>query len=189
MPLQKVPSCKRRELILAQLLRVKLTKYVLQPPVAVSADSTHLLFILQYGAQREILENIGCNIESSKREKYSGIAVFPGPSVVLKPDFVLSPSDYEQRFPFPTSVSITSRSTLVVRGSGVVIESLQLDGTLIIDYPDGKPLTVRDMVVQNAGWVRIADEESDNEIIKMRGYHIEKRAEESLTPPSACVIS
>jgi len=79
----------------------------------------------------------------------------------------------------------------VVRGSGVVIESLQLDGTLIIDYPDGKPLTIRDLVVENAGWVRVADEESDNEIIKMRGYRIEKRAEEVLTPSSLsnCVIS
>ena len=92
----------------------------------------------QYAAQRKIMNLIGCNVETAKEKEFSGIKVNPGPAIVLKPDFVTYPGEYEEKFPFPTSVSISARSTLIVRGSGVKIESLKLDGTLIVDYPDGE---------------------------------------------------
>jgi UDP-sugar pyrophosphorylase len=135
----------------------------------------------QYGAQRIVLRKIGVCIEDAPAQEYSGIKVSPGPSIVLKPDFVQFPGDYFDKFPFPSNVKISSRSTLIVRGSGVVIESLDLDGTYIIDYHDGEKVTIRDKVVRNAGWRRVRDEASDNEIIRMRGYHIERLEQEKLS--------
>lgn len=143
----------------------------------------------QYGAFRKIMNSIGCNVETAKQETYDGIKVYPGPAIVIKPDFACCPAEFEKKFPCPTSVNISARSTLFVRGSGVVIESLDLDGTLIIDYNDGKEVIVKNKVVQNAGWVRIRDETSKDEIIKMRGYYIEQREAERLDNRSVwCVI-
>lgn len=126
-----------------------------------------------YAALRKIMNSIGCNVETAKQETYSGISVYPGAAIVIKPDFACCPAEYEKKFPCPTAVSISARSTLFVRGSGVVIESLDLDGTLIIDFKDGEKVTIKDKVIKNAGWMRVRDEESTDEVIKMRGYRIE----------------
>jgi len=69
-----------------------------------------------------------------------------------------------------------------------VIESLDLDGALIIDYKDGQEVIIRNKVVKNSGWALVKDENSEDEIIKMRGYHIERYEEERMEP-SFCTIS
>jgi UDP-sugar pyrophosphorylase len=119
---------------------------------------------------------------------YNGIAVNPGPAIVFKPDFVCCPTEYSKVFPVPTSVKISARSTLVVRGSGVIIESLDLDGTLIIDYKGDEQVIIRKKKVQNAGWVRVKVDYSDNEIIKMRGYKIVRKDEERMEPSGCSVM-
>jgi UDP-sugar pyrophosphorylase len=132
----------------------------------------------QYAAQRKILRSIGCDITDAPEDEYSGIKVVPGPAIVLKPNFVKTLEDYKNKFPTPEKVKISARSTLVVRGKLVDIYSLDLDGTLIIDVPNDDCLEVRDLVVKNEGWVRVkmsSDEEAPNEIIKMRGYRIERK--------------
>ena len=124
------------------------------------------------------MHSIGCNVESAKKETYLGITVRPGPAIVIKPDFACCPGEYEKKFPLPTSVHISARSTLFVRGSGVIIESLDLDGALIIDHRGGEEVIIRDKVVRNDGWVRVRDETSADEVVKMRGYRIEQKEQE-----------
>lgn len=128
----------------------------------------------QYAAVRQIMTKIGCKIEEASEETYCGIKVVPGPAIVLKPNFVACPGDYGKRFPSPENVKISAKSTLIVRGD-VTIESLDLDGTLVIDVVDGKSLTISDEVVRNAGWVRVPDEDSSKEVIRMRGYHLDRK--------------
>jgi UDP-sugar pyrophosphorylase len=132
----------------------------------------------QYAAYRKILRSIGCIVEEANEETFAGITVVPGPAVVLEPSFVTFPGDYKFKFPSPQQVKISARSTLIVRGPDVVIESLDLDGALIIDGSNGNHLTVSGIVVKNAGWVRVADETSKDEVIQMRGYHLEKKETE-----------
>jgi len=148
-----------------------------------------LLTNKQYAAIRKILNAIGCNVETAQKETYLGITVYPGPAIVIKPDFACCPGEYEKKFPRPTAVNISARSTLFVRGSGVVIESLDLDGALIIDYKDGEEVIIRDKVVRNEGWVRVRDESSTDEIVKMRGYRIvQKESEVMKSSESWCTI-
>jgi hypothetical protein len=135
-----------------------------------------------------MMNNIGCNVETAKKETYNGIDVYPGASIVLKPDFVCCPAEYAAKFPFPNAVNISARSTLILRGSGVVIESLDLDGCLVIDYRNGEKVVITDKVVQNAGWVKVKDAKSKDEIIRMRGYHIERYAQEKMEGSSGCTI-
>jgi UDP-sugar pyrophosphorylase len=129
----------------------------------------------QYAAIRKIMSSIGCQIETAPERAFAGIKVTPGPAIVFHPGFVCCPGEYASKFPSPENIKISARSTLIVKGSGVVIKSLDLDGALVIDCADGKSLVVEDKVVKNNGWIMVDDESSTNEIIKMRGYHIDKK--------------
>jgi hypothetical protein len=129
----------------------------------------------QYAAVRKIMQSIGCQVTDAAEEVYSGITVVPGPAIVLKPSFVSCPAEYKTKFPSPSNIKISAKSSLVIKGSGVVIESLDLDGALIIECEEGATGIIKDFVVKNKGWVRVADESStSSEVIKMRGYHLEK---------------
>ena len=129
----------------------------------------------QYAAIRQMLRARGCKVEDAEPEVYKGIKVIPGPAIVLKPDVVCCPGEYNIKFPTPEKVKISKRSTLVVRGPGVIIESLDLDGTLIIDVERGEEAIVRDLVVKNDGWVKVHDGHSEDEVTRMRGYYLHRK--------------
>jgi UDP-sugar pyrophosphorylase len=148
---------------------VKLQEAGTHPATAATGEAD------QYGAVRKIMKSLGCHIEEAEPTTYSGIKVIPGPQIVLKPSFVCCPGEYRHKFPRPEYIRISPTSTLIVRGSGVVIESLKLDGCLVIDVDDGESIRIKGEVVKNEGWIRIRDENSKDEIIKMRGYRIERK--------------
>jgi UDP-sugar pyrophosphorylase len=129
----------------------------------------------QYAAQRIFLRCIGVKVEDAPSVVYSGIQVVPGPAIVLKPDFACCPGELKRKFPSPEKVNISSRSTLVVRGAGVTIESLELDGCLLVDVEKGESLVLKDVKVINAGWVQKAVKDSEDEVIQMRGFFIDRK--------------
>ena len=129
----------------------------------------------QYAAARIMMKAIGCQIEEAAPVTYNGITVVPGPAIVLKPDFACCPAEYTIKFPTPEKVKISSRSTLVVRGPGVTIESLELDGALIIDVDRGEEAIVRDLQVTNDGWVFVPVSKHDDEKIAMRGFELDRK--------------
>ena len=128
----------------------------------------------QHCAVRLFLRSVGCTVEEAAPATFGGITAVPGPEVVLKPSFVSCPSEYREKFLNPSSVKISARSSLVVEGSGVTVESLDLDGALVVKCEDGASGSIRDVVVKNKGWVKVADEDSSDEVIKMRGYTLNK---------------
>jgi len=132
----------------------------------------------QYAAQRIFLRSHGCQVTEADSCMYNGIEVAPGPAIVLKPDFVCCPGDLRTKFPSPENVMITSRSTLVVKGSGVVIESLQLDGCLVVDADPGEHITIKHKVVKNDGWVQVPVSDSETEVVRMRGFIIDRKETE-----------
>ncbi|GKY94867.1 hypothetical protein MPSEU_000451600 [Mayamaea pseudoterrestris] len=135
----------------------------------------------QLAAVRAMMRAAGCQVEDAPEEVYRGIKVVPGPTIVLKPSFVTAPAEYKVKFPSPEKVKISARSTLIVNGSGVTIEQLDLDGALVIECAPGKTLNVKqEDPIKNAGWVRVKDEESEDEIIKMRGYRLERKETERI---------
>jgi hypothetical protein len=128
----------------------------------------------QYAAFRTILRSIGCQVADAQPATFLDITIVPGPHIVLRPDFVCCPAECKTAFPTPEKVQISARSSLVVKGSGVVIESLYLDGALVIECEQGAIGVIRDLDVINAGWVLDPVASTPNEIIAMRGYKIAK---------------
>ena len=75
----------------------------------------------------------------------------------------------------PSAVNISGRSSLVVKGEGLTIESLDLDGALVIECEAGATGVIRNLVVRNKGWVKVpVDDSESSEVIKMRGYRMDK---------------
>jgi UDP-sugar pyrophosphorylase len=154
---------------------VKLQEQGTAPGTAASGEADQL------AAFRLMMRDVGCHVEDAPEESYLGIKVVPGAAIVLKPSFVSAPAEYKAKFPYPEKVRISARSTLVVDGSGVTIEQLDLDGALVLKCADGKSLTVnKSEPITNAGWVRVKDENSSDEIIKMRGYRLERLETETI---------
>ena len=129
----------------------------------------------QYAAARIMMRAAGVQIEDAEPVTYNGITVVPGPAIVLKPDFACCPAEYKIKFPSPDKVKISSRSTLVCRGPGITIESLELDGALIIDVDRGEKAIIRDLVVKNDGWVQVPVEHHVDERLEMRGFTINRK--------------
>jgi UDP-sugar pyrophosphorylase len=144
------------------------------PGTAASGESD------QYAALRIFLRSHGCHIMDARSVIYKGIEVVPGPAIVLKPDFVCCPGDLKSKFPNPEKITITSRSTLIVKGSDVVIHSLELDGCLVVDAAPGEHVSIQHLVVQNDGWVQVPVSDSDTEVMRMRGFKIEHKETERL---------
>ncbi|CAJ1951410.1 unnamed protein product [Cylindrotheca closterium] len=126
----------------------------------------------QYAATRIMLRSIGCTVEDAEEVSFNGIKVIPGPSIVIKAKVACCPGELKSVFPSPEKIKISSRSTLVIGGTGVTIESLDLDGTLVVNKTGKK---IANMKVKNDGWVKVPVKDHDDEKIRMRGFVIEKK--------------
>jgi len=148
---------------------VKLQEKNVAPAVAASAEAD------QHTATRQILRTLGCLVEDHSETEFQGIKVIPGPKIILYPSFVCSFHDYKETFINPTKVVISANSTLIVKGENIKIDSLALDGTLIIEIESGvENVVIQGLVVNNKGWKYASAPDSDDDIIRMRGYSVDK---------------
>lgn len=106
----------------------------------------------QYAAHCKYLAAAGVVVPPAQLWDVSGLQVNVPPRVVLCPAFAPTVTDVRAKFPAPSAVTLTQRSTLVVDGADVTIHHLDLDGTLVIKACVGASVTVRRLVVRNAGW-------------------------------------
>lgn len=135
----------------------------------------------QYSATRKILSSIGCNITDASPVSFYDIVITPGPEIVLAPSFAIFPVECKIKFTNPANVKISERSSLVIRGSGVIIESLDLDGALVIDCEEGACGVIRNLTVKNAGWEKVPCKTNEcDEVIRMRGFYIKKNETETV---------
>lgn len=135
----------------------------------------------QYAAHAHMMRLIGCNVEEKESQTFNGIDVAIAPQIIIHPDVALFASDYSKLFPYPERIKISSRSSLVVSGSQVTIESLTLDGALVVKGNDiSEEQFIENKVVKNDGWVVVADEDSIIDNVDKRGYRIEKKETETI---------
>jgi len=110
------------------------------PASAWSAESD------QYYCVTEMLRLLGVRAAKGASVSFGGITACSGPRIIIKPQSAIFMSELAHIFPFPSSISISHRSTLVVEGD-VVVEKLQLDGALIVDASRGSRILVRAKVL------------------------------------------
>jgi len=118
-----------------------------------------------------------------------GIPVTPGPRIILSPSFALTQACLNEKIVSGKS-SITTKSSLVLDGTGINVESLDLDGALVVKAAPGVKVTLKDLVVKNKGWTLEELEGEEPEHVAIRGYTMNKEEtlEISLTEPGEYVV-
>ena len=130
-----------------------------------------------YRTNRKLLNSFGVNVvvEASTRN-FLDIPTNIGAKVVLSPQFGVTVAELKGRFPSADCVSISSKSTLVLDGD-ITVESLELDGALIVRALEGAKVVIKKLKVDNKGW-EFEDLPADTEhpeILRIRGYSLAKR--------------
>lgn len=148
----------------------------------------------QYNCAAEILRSIGVSAPRAQEVSFLGISALPGPRIVFHPSFGVFPCSIKHRFPNPHFVEISPNSTLILKGD-ITVESLTLNGALIVEACPGTSVTIRAgrkevegveifEGVVNRGHELIAldsNDQSATEIDKMRGYRLQVHEEKVVT--------
>ena len=148
----------------------------------------------QYQAVASMWRAHGCAVEEHAEPSGDvsyGIPIKLGPCLVTAPSFAVGSAELKSRLPNPAAVKISTRSTLVIEGEGTVtVESLELDGALVVRAAAGTTVVLRGVTVKNEGYKFVsiggstqeALEAGHPEMLCIRGYDLEK-------VEHACVVS
>jgi UDP-sugar pyrophosphorylase len=114
----------------------------LPPESAASAEAD------LYAVHRRILAQAGASVEEAPPVTFSGLSLDLFPVVVLSPKLA-TPSVPRWK---AEGATISGRSVLILDCDDLRIESLTLDGALIIRGVPGARIVVKGLTVFNAGW-------------------------------------
>uniref|UniRef100_A0A7S0DLK5 UTP-monosaccharide-1-phosphate uridylyltransferase n=2 Tax=Amorphochlora amoebiformis TaxID=1561963 RepID=A0A7S0DLK5_9EUKA len=145
-----------------------------------------------YRVNRMLLHSLGVKVEvDSATDVFSGIEVKSGARIVFTPRFASCINDLRSKFPNPSKIEISNRSTLVLDAKNLTIHTLCLDGALKIIATDASNVQCgkqKVLKVVNKGHVIQKVLESDKNIdenVKIRGYDlkvVEERVEKFTQP-------
>ncbi|CAE6945206.1 unnamed protein product, partial [Symbiodinium sp. CCMP2456] len=121
------------------------------------------------------LQLLGASVAPARERHWRGGPQLMGPAVVLWPDFAPSLAELRKKLPAPECISIAADSSLELRGSGLILEHLDLQGALRVVAGPGVALRIRSVTVRNRGreFVALSDAEQDGEApeeLRIRGY-------------------
>eukprot|EP00746_Dinoflagellata_sp_MGD_P136207 gnl/MRDRNA2_/MRDRNA2_70176_c0_seq2.p1 gnl/MRDRNA2_/MRDRNA2_70176_c0~~gnl/MRDRNA2_/MRDRNA2_70176_c0_seq2.p1 ORF type:complete len:985 (+),score=187.28 gnl/MRDRNA2_/MRDRNA2_70176_c0_seq2:25-2955(+) len=122
-----------------------------------------------------ILQHVGAKVAGSVPQSYLGLQVDLHPRVIWEPCWACCIADVRARLPNPHEVCISGDSTLLLDGD-IIIESLHLEGALVVKASPGARVILRGLRVVNEGWVLepTNDSESD-EVLRIRGFKVNKK--------------
>uniref|UniRef100_A0A7S0Q906 UTP-monosaccharide-1-phosphate uridylyltransferase n=1 Tax=Coccolithus braarudii TaxID=221442 RepID=A0A7S0Q906_9EUKA len=137
-----------------------------------------------YAAACETLSACGVRLPQPSTVSRAGVEVVDMPRVVIDPSFGLTLSEWKAKLPSAEKVSLAPGSTLVLKGdlSGLCIESLTLQGALVISLCPGAKVTLKSLKASNRGWsfAPLREAEEASEALKIRGYTLHKDGQREL---------
>jgi len=147
------------------------------PESAATAESDFYL------AGRMRLEAAGMSVVEADTELVCGVALTPGPRVILRPSFALTLNEVREKI---SGGSIAEEATLILDGEGIRLENVTLAGrsALVIHACPGANVLVKDRTIENAGFeiIMLTDDElatpDTPEYLRIRGYRIDNRGAE-----------
>jgi len=127
------------------------------------------------------LRLLGASVAEPTPFEVDGVSVPEGPHVVLAPRVGPTYASLKKVFPAGKDVTISGKSTLVLDCDDVVVESLDLDGVLVVKAPKGVKVVLRNVTVKSGEWSFARLEDADDkgasqaEWIKIRGFTVDKK--------------
>jgi len=138
-----------------------------------------------YGSGCQMLTAAGVDLPPPQKVLRSGIEIDDHPRVVIDPSFGVTLAQWRAKLPMPGNIKLAAGSTLVLKGDlqGLIIESLELKGALVVSVAPGAKVTLRKVQEKNAGWAfkELGADDKVAEPLAIRGYDIEKLAHRQLT--------
>jgi len=129
-----------------------------------------------YEWARIIMRQAGIPIPPGEEKDYAGVRVREGPHIVFAPAFGVTQDEVLSKLRGKDKIKISPRSTLVIEGEDVVLESLDLDGALVIRASPGAKVVVKNLTIKNDGWQFVPVKPGDDPKYAIRGYRPEKKA-------------
>jgi len=131
-----------------------------------------------YASGCEMLAAAGVVLPPAAATSFAGVSVMLGARVVIDPSFAVGVGAWREKMPTPSAVRLSSRSTLLLEGdlSGLRIEELDLDGSLVVRMCPGAKVVLRRVRVANAGWSfkGLSAAGKTDEALAIRGYELAK---------------
>lgn len=129
-----------------------------------------------YYCNRKILSYAGVDVDvEGEKQAFEGITVKCGANVVLAPKFGTTLAEVASKCPGKGAIQISRASTLVLDGADVSLESMTLDGALIVKIADGAKCVIKDLVVENKSYQFAPLPEDAPEEIAIRGYTLNRQ--------------
>lgn len=134
----------------------------------------------------------GMDIPNSTEDDFvtvGGIPVTPGPRIYLGSSFAITQEEIVTKV---KGGKLSTRSSLVLDGNGIIVKDVNLDGALVVKACDGAEITIDGLTVQNKGWEleEIPEGADVAETVSIRGYTMAKHetAEYVIDEPGKYVI-
>ena len=123
-----------------------------------------------YQLNAEILRLAGANVQKGEPVTHAGV-ILPGvPKVVLMPEFGVTLKEIRNKI--KGNVTLTPQSTVVLDGD-IVLENVNIDGSVFIFAEPGKQREVKDLNVTGKNYIQLQDLEANTDeptYKKIRGY-------------------
>lgn len=104
-----------------------------------------------YQANCRTLQMLGATIEGPESRSFNGLDVQLWPRVSWSPLFALTIADLQEKIN-AKRLHLAHNGVLVIGGEDISIESLHVEGALVVDAVPGARLTINGLHVQNDGW-------------------------------------
>lgn len=150
-----------------------------------------------YSYNRRLLKLAGVEIDAEGHERKSqGVPYTEGARVVLEKNFAATADEVMARV---NGGRVSDRSVLVLDGD-IIVDNLDLDGTLIVQAGPGVKLQIKNAKVRNDGWefIDLTQKEMQTEVqefsapasLRVRGYTVNKKGERivNITEPGNYVM-
>ncbi|KAH7352206.1 hypothetical protein KP509_19G034100 [Ceratopteris richardii] len=128
-----------------------------------------------YRANSLILKHVGVEIEGPKTATYNGQEVQVWPRIVWTPDWGITYSAVKRKV--LGSCIISQNSTLVLNGKEIILDNVNLDGTLLVNAVNDAKVRLGSWRIRNSGWIiDPVDHENKRypEEVRIRGFSIKK---------------
>ncbi|KAM0943252.1 putative nucleotidyltransferase [Dioscorea sansibarensis] len=127
-----------------------------------------------YRANSLIMKKAGVEIADPAVDDFNAQEVEVWPRITWSPKWAITFANVKKKLTEKCSVS--QRSTMIIKGQNIVLDSLSLDGTLIVNAIDEAKVQVSGCV-QNKGWLLEKVDFKDSSLpqeTRMRGFKIQK---------------
>lgn len=140
-----------------------------------------------FAANSNILKMLGAEVGGPEKRTFNGIEVDVYPRVVWASSWARTLAEARQHV---GKVKISASSTLLLEGN-VHLEDLELDGALIVRAAPGCRVVLRGLKVQNAGWALCEAAAGADEVVRLRGFDLDRRAceERCFSEPGEHVVT